>query len=138
MKKILTMITMLFLVIGLTGCSKFTTYTELTYTELEEKLNNKDSFVLVLGSSTCSACAMYKETMEKVITDKQVEVFYIALDKLGDEDYSKVYSKFLVLSTPTTVFIKDGVETTTYDRIIGAAGYTEVVNNLKKHGIIGG
>ena len=39
--------------------------------------------------------------------------------------------------TPTTIFIKDGKETSTYDRIVGATSSTEVIKNLKKHGIMG-
>lgn len=137
MKKVFMIISLLVCVIGLTGCSKYKTYTELSFDEFQNKLNNKDSFVVVMGSSTCSACAMYKKTMQDVIKDKQVEIFYLGLDKLNDEQYSKIYSKYVIESTPTTIFIKDGTETTTYDRIIGAASYSKVVDALKKHGIIG-
>lgn len=137
MKKILLVITLLFSVICLTGCNKYTTYTELSFEEFQTKLENKDSFVVVMGSSTCSACAMYKITMEEVIKENQVEIFYLGLDTLSKDEYSKIYSKFVVEMTPTTIFIKDGSETSTYDRMVGAASSTEVVKNLKKHGIIG-
>lgn len=137
MKKILMVITLLLCVVGLTGCGKYSTYTELTYTELQAKLDNKETFVVVLGSSTCSACAVYKETMEDVIKKNQVEIFYLDIAKLAGEDKSKFESKFVIAATPTTVFIEEGVETTTYNRIVGAASYTDVIKNLKKHGIIG-
>lgn len=137
MKKILMVITLLLCVAGLTGCNKYSTYTELTYSELQTKLENKETFVVVLGSSTCSACAAYKLTMEDVIKDKQVEIFYLDIAKLSSDDSSKFESKFVIAATPTTVFIENGVETTTYNRIVGAASYTDVVKNLKKHGFIG-
>lgn len=137
MKKILLMATLLLCVIGLTGCSKYTTYTELSFDELQNKLNNKDSFVLVIGSNTCSACAMYKETMEEVIKDKQVEIFYLDNDKLNEEQYLKIKSKYIIEGTPTTVFIKDGQQTMTYGRINGSASYSEVIKMLKKYGFIG-
>lgn len=136
MKKIAIAILMIF-TLFITGCSKYKTYTEINYSELQSKLDNKDTFVLVVGSSTCSACANYKTTMEKVIKDKQVEIFYIDMKLLSEEDYAKLYSKFVVVSTPTTIFIKDGIETSTYDRIVGSANYSDVVNNLKKQGYIG-
>lgn len=137
MKKILMVITLLLFGISLTGCKKYTTYTELTYTELQEKMDNKETFVVVLGSSTCSACALYKTTMEKVIKDYQVEIFYLDIAKLSGDDDSKFESKFVISGTPTTVFIEEGVEKSTYNRINGAASYTAVVKNLKKHGYIG-
>lgn len=137
MKKIVMMITLMFSLFCLTGCNKYNTYTELSFTEFQAKLENKDSFAVVMGSSTCSACAMYKVTMEEVIKENQVEVFYLGLDTLSKDEYSQIYSKFVVEMTPTTIFIKDGKETSTYDRIIGSASSSEVVKNLKKHGIMG-
>ena len=136
MKKILCIIA-IFGIMFLTGCGKYTKYTELNFNELQAKLDNKDSFVLVIGSSTCSACAKYEETMKSVIKDNNVEIFYLDLQQLTDEEYSKIYSKYVIISTPTTIFIKDGLETSTYDRIIGAASYSDIVSNLKKHGVIG-
>ncbi len=133
MKKILICFLSLFLLVG---CGK-KEYTELSYAELENKLNNKDSFVLLIGSDTCLACAIYQETMQDVMKDTNVEIFYVNLHALSDEDYSKIYSKFVVNSTPTTIFISEGEETSTYDRIVGAANYEKVISSLEKHGYIG-
>lgn len=133
MKKIVLVLITLFCLVG---CGK-KQYTELNYTEFMNKLDNKDTFVLVMGSDTCSACAQYKITMEDVMKNTKVEIFYLNLHALSDEDYSKIYSKFVVTSTPTTLFFKNGKETTTYDRIVGAAGYSDVISELKKHGYVG-
>ncbi|MEG2321941.1 MAG: thioredoxin family protein [Bacilli bacterium] len=118
----------------ITGCSKLTTYTNLGYTDFETKINNKESFVLVIGSKTCSACSKYKTVMEDVIKDKQVEIFDIDLASLSEEEYAKLYSKFVVTSTPTTIFIVDGQEKTTYDRLIGAGSYSDIIKALNKYG----
>lgn len=136
MKKILLVVTLLFCIVGLTGCNKYRTYTELSFDSLQTKLDNKESFVLVIGSNTCSACAMYKKTMEEVIKDYQVEIFYLDNDKLTEEQSSKIYSKYVITGTPTTIFIENGTETSTYDRL-NNVGYSDVVNKLKKYGIIG-
>ena len=133
MKKILIIICALFLV----GCSN-PKYTELSCDDLFTKLENKDTFVLVFGSDTCSACKSYEPTMQKVMKDTNLEIFYINLHVLSDEDYSKIYSSYVVTSTPTTLFFKDGVETSTYDRIVGAVDYDEVIKKLEKLGYIGG
>ena len=136
MKKVIFIIAMIGIVF-LTGCNNKNEYTKLSFDDLQLKLGNKDSFVLVIGSSTCSACAKYEEIMKSVIKDKKVEIFYLDLQTLTKEQYSKVYSKYVVSSTPTTLFIKNGAETSTYDRIVGAADYTEIVENLKKQGFLG-
>ena len=139
MKKILIFVIIL---VGIFGIILFLSnqspkYTEISYEQLIEKLNNKDTFVLLIGSDTCSACANYEITMKKVMKDTKVEIFYVNLHTLSEENYSKVYSKFVVNSTPTTIFIKDGEETTSYNRIVGSADYNTVVDKLKKLGYIG-
>lgn len=133
MKKILIIVACL---LCLTGCTKYKDYTELTYDELNKKLDNKETFVLVIGSSTCSACAQYKETMKDVIKDKQVEIFYLDLYKLNDEDRAKVDSKYSIKGTPSTLFIKEGKEDI-YNRLGGAESYSTVIEKLKQHGFVG-
>ncbi|MBE6149352.1 MAG: thioredoxin family protein [Firmicutes bacterium] len=135
MKKIFIFITLISIFV-LTGCKKGG-YIRLSFDDLQLKLNDKDTFVLVIGSDTCSACAKYKTTMESVIKENKLDIYYLDLDSLTEEEYSKIYSKYVITSTPTTIFIKDGLETSTYDRIAGAAGYSDIIENLKKHGYIG-
>ena len=132
MKKILIILCALFLV----GCSN-PKYTELSCDDLFTKLENKDTFVLVFFFDSCSACKSYEPTMQKVMKDTNLEIFYINLHVLSDEDYSRIYSKFVVNSTPTTVFIKDG-EKLGIHTIVGAVDYDEVINKLEKLGYIGG
>lgn len=132
MKKII----MFLMIILLTGCGN-PKYTEISYEQLKEKLDNKDTFVLLLGSDTCSACANYKITMEKVMKDKKIEIFYVNLNLLSEQDYAKIYSKFVVNSTPTTIFIKDGEEISTYERLTKSEDYKTVVEKLEKLGYIG-
>ena len=132
MKKILICIIALLLV----GCGK-PKYIEINYEQLKAKLDNKDTFVLLIGSDTCSACAMYETTMEKVMSDKKIEIYYVNLNNISEKEYKKIYTKFVVNSTPTTIFIKEGQEKSTYDRIVGAVDYQEVVKQLIKLGYIG-
>jgi len=135
MKKIILVIVMLLLMVG---CApKYEDYTELNYDQVIDKINNKETFAIVFGSDTCSACANYRVTMKEVIKEKNIEIFYLDINKLDDQTYAKMYSKFVITSTPTTVFIKNGVETSSHDRIIGAAKYSHIINDLKKHGFIG-
>lgn len=137
MKKKIIIIIMLCATILLTGCSHTIKYTKLDYSQLEAKLENKETFVLVISSSTCPNCTIYKEAIEKTKTPDTLRIFYINVDDLSDEDYSKLYSKYAYSATPTTLFIKDGIEKSTYNRIIGRVSSNELIEQLKKQGYIG-
>lgn len=139
MKKIiLGFVVMIGVCLCITGCgSKKTTYTELSYADFMKKIENKESFPLVVGSSQCSHCADFKITMEKFIKDYQVTVYYVDILKLSEEEYNK----FVTIvnfggSTPTTVFITDGEEKTVYNRIVGALSYSKVVSKYTSAGYI--
>ena len=131
MKKIL-----LFLVLDVCGCSVIKTYDELSYKKLNTMLKNKEDFVLFIGSSTCSACSSYKITLNDVIKKYNVDVKYIDLSKLSEKQHSEFTAKFPISGTPTTVFIKNGVEDDTYNRIDGNVKFSKIVSKLKENGYI--
>lgn len=120
------------------GCGKkITTYEEIKFDEFMEMINNKETFPLFVGSHECSHCDDFKKTINNVIEDYQIKIYYIDIANMTNEEYNK----FLTIvnfggSTPTTVFITDGKEETVYNRIVGALSYSKVVEKLKKVGYI--
>lgn len=126
------------LLLLLTGCGdKKKTYHEITLDELNSKIEAKDDFVLVLGASTCSACASYKVTMEKVINEYDLEVFYLDGGDLKTEEKAALLKIVYYTSTPTTVYFTDGIASDTHNRIVGAANYDAIVEDFKDNGYIG-
>ena len=136
MKKKVLFIIMVALLFVATGCGKETTYSEVTYDELNKMVENKESFVLVIGSETCSACESYKPTMEKITTNYNVKINYINVYPLSDEQKAGLLKLVYYTSTPTTVYFEKGQATGTHNRIIGAANYDDVLASLKKNGYI--
>ncbi len=134
-KKILFIIiaTLLFVV---TGCGKETKYHEVKIDDLTKMIENKESFVLVIGSETCSACEAYRPTMEKIITTYNIRINYINIYPLKEEEKAKLLTYAYYANTPTTVYFEKGVATETHNRIVGAASYDKVVESLKRNGYI--
>lgn len=132
MKKILIF---LISIIALTGC-KYSSYQYIDYNELTKKLENQETFAFVIGSRDCSACTNYKETMEKVIKEYNIPIYFIEIADLSEEDGNKLRSKFYYQYTPTTIFIENGSEKTTYDRIVGSGDYETIKSSLIKYNII--
>ena len=136
MKKILVI--MIFMVsLLVSGCgNKLTTFEQVNYDKIESMVENKESFVLFIGSTECPHCDLYKETLNEVIKKYQVKIYYIDIYGLSAEEGSKLKAIANYTGTPTTVFIENGEETSMYDRIDGNKPMSKVVEKLKKKGYI--
>lgn len=137
MKKIFVVIAISVMI--LTGCNnKMDKYEEIEYNDFFNKIDNKDDFILFIGSATCQHCTDYKKTVNKIIKDYQVMIYYIDINKFSEEELSKFKTIINFSGTPTTVFIKDGKEISddkgnvTQYRVNGNLAYSKVVDKIKK------
>ena len=108
-------------------------------------VENKESFILFIGSRTCSHCAEFKITLEEVIENYNVDFKYLDIANLSTEERISFSSSINFEGTPTTVFIEEGVDNScnlfTCDeakRIEGALSYEKTVEILKNNGYIKG
>ena len=124
-------------VILLTGCtSKLKTYEEVDYNKIMNMFEEKQDFVLFIGSTTCDHCSLYKVTLDEVIKKYQVKVYYIDISKLTTEENNKLKLYVNYSGTPTTAFIENGVEESSYDRVDGNRPMDKVVEKFKNKGYI--
>lgn len=111
MKKLIVLI--LAALVLLTGCSTNSgPYTAVTSVEAQRKLEEKQSFVLVYGSATCSACNEYKEIMKKVVDKYDVEVYFLEVTQSNSSEVTSFIKNSLgstETSTPQTFVVIDGV-----------------------------
>ena len=117
------------------GCDS-NKYQEINYNEFNKKISNKEDFILFIGSKECSHCDTFKETLNIVLDDYKVTVNYIDVSKFNKHQTKTFNSKINYSGTPTTVFIKNGKEESTYNRIIGSKSYDYVVEKFKINGYI--
>ena len=132
MKKIVSIFLVIICVIMITGC-KPKTYTEIDYNKLHSLIEGKKDFVLVIGQTGCSACAPYKLTINKLVEKYGVDVKYIDAKKLSDLQNDYLLENFPYNATPTTIFVKKGVEK---DRVIGNQKFSDIEKIFKKKGYI--
>lgn len=137
MKKFLVILS--FVLIFVTGCGtkKFTTYDEINFNDYKNLIDNKASFPLVIGRTGCSACELFKPTMEKFISKYNIDVKYVDISKLSEDDKNEFSSLVGFQSTPTTIFVHDGELVSYYHWIIGSETLNNVVNAYKREGFIG-
>ena len=109
----------------------------LSYDEIMEKIDNKESFILCISRTTCSHCNVYKPKLRKVANKYDIKIYYTDVDKYTKNDLKDFNSKISFDGgTPTTLFIKDGKEKTTATRIEGDVSIEKIVDKLKKNGFI--
>lgn len=113
------------------------TLNSITYKEIENKITQKESFILVVSKSTCSHCATYKPKLTLIAKEYGIDIFYIDYDKETEENQNKFLKEFnLDGSTPITLFIKKGKETSLLDRLEGDVSKTKAIEKFKKMGFI--
>lgn len=106
--------------------------TTITTSELMEKLNDKETFVLFIGANTCAHCKEFYKTVNTYVKSGNT-VYYVDVADTSDPTLKKYFSEIeerliegvasdrniTELATPTTVYVKDGVFA---DAIQGAYG----------------
>ena len=108
----------------------------LNMTKLQEKIKNKDTFVLVITQDGCSHCKNYEPIMDTVSQKYNISLYNLNLTTLSSNEYAELKKIANINSTPTTLFFVDGEEESTLNRLIGETSETKLVEKLKKLGYI--
>lgn len=132
---IILLVILVVLVFSNTKASKYGLF-ELKCDEVIEKINNKESFVLVVSQTTCTHCISYKPVLESVAKKYKIKAYYVDVNLFSEEEDNE-FKKYVSYSdTPSTLFIKDGEESTRANRIVGEANEEKIVSKLKQNGFI--
>ena len=132
MKKVILLV----IVFLLTGCVTDNGYTEISYKELLEKLDNQENFVLTIEATGCSYCEKFEKTIVEINKKYSLDIKYIDMAKLNEEEKKYIKSIFPYTGTPTTINIVNGQEENSLSRIEGAKDYSYVKEKLIKWGYI--
>ena len=137
----------------LTGCKKDENketksdyLVNLTLDELEKKVADKESFILVITQTDCAHCKQYKPILIDVLEEYKITAYEFDQQTLAHEENGNlVYDQEQlgrlkaianVSGTPTTIFIEKGEEKSTTNRIIGSAERKKIINRFKSMGYI--
>lgn len=109
---------------------------EINLTKLESMLDNKETFILLISQTDCSHCIAFKPVLNSVLKDNKVQAYEIDMQKMTEEEYKSFVKIITIQGTPTTVFIKNGQEETTANRLIGSVSSDKIISRLKSTGYI--
>ena len=111
-------------------------FIELNGEEFKKKIENKEDFILVVTKSGCEFCELYKPTFKEVVEEYKLKTYFINTYKLDSADLKYFKNKFNVPSTPQTLFINGGEETTVSNRIVGNTPKYKIIERLASLGYI--
>jgi len=131
MKKGMLLFLLAFVVLLNTGCDKNYIH-EISYKEYQKLIENKETFVLEVMKNDCSACRGIRPKLQKITKKYKVEVKFIDLNKLSQEENDS----FGVSATPTIIFYTNGEEETTTARIEGNISEKRIIEKFKASNFI--
>lgn len=135
MKKVVKLGVLVICLLLLTGCQK-DYMKEISYKEYKELLENKETFILEIMRTDCSACINFKPKITEVANSYKIEVKFINTDHITDDEADTLFSETGVTGTPTVIFYKDGVEETVSSRINGSVSKDRIISKFKTNGFI--
>ena len=109
------------------------TFTNITYDEYVKKIENKDSFVILLWQTGCSHCEDFEPKLNKIISYYNLKIYGLNLAELSEEEYDKIKNKTFIQGTPTTVYIKEGKNS---QKLVGDKEESEILEFLTKIGYL--
>ena len=130
-KKKIIFLVILVGVLFLTGCkNNLNTVKEIDFTTLQNKIKNKETFILEIIQTGCSHCEEFSPRFRTVLGDYDLTGYSINLSNLTEEEKNKLYEIAEVSGTPTVCFFKKGNEEV-MNKIVGAVSNKEIYNKLK-------
>lgn len=108
---------------------------EITYSEYEEKINNEETFLVMIVNDGCSYCEMFIPVMTEVATEYNIPVYSLNLADLTGDEYNSLsnsnsYLKRKQWGTPTTLLMQGK---TVIDSISGYKEKENVVSFIEKN-----
>ena len=105
----------------------YATYTTLSSTKFEQKIENKDSFILVAGDSSDSTMKSFQEVMTTYQTkNRKNKIYYV--DTKGKSSNYLTKKLNVNISTPCTFIIKKGKGTAKYPGALQYYYFKDFIN----------
>ena len=133
MKKFKFLLLFLFVGILLVGCGSSSNLKSLSYSELKDKLENKEKFFFVVIRDGCSFCEAFIPRVEEVLDEYNIVGYKLNISDMSEDEYKEFDEIWDVSGTPTTIFIEDGSETSVMQRIDGSVSKDKFKTRLEQN-----
>jgi len=109
----------------------------ITYAELMDKINNKESFILEFVQTGCTNCAAFTPKFKSVLEEYNIIAYSLNIStSVNAKEIDKLLDEYGIDGTPAVLFFKDGHETSTMKRIVGNQNKDVIKLKLESAGYI--
>lgn len=133
---IVTIVTVIIIKKNNDNKSNYSNIVNLDIEMLKNKIDNHESFVLIISRDDCSHCIAYLPVVNKVGKQYGITFYDISQTDLSNDDLTYLRNIANISGTPTTVFIIDGEEKNIDNRLKGEVKEYRLVEKLKAMGYI--
>ena len=136
MKKIKYLFLLILTCFLLSGCNSNDYLKDISYSKLQSKLENKDTFFFIVVRDGCSFCESLITRVEDVLEENEVVGYKLNLSNMSSDDLEDFANKYNVDGTPTTIFITEGTEVSIMQRIEGSVSKEYFKEKLQQNNYI--
>jgi len=108
----------------------------VNYNEVKKLIDDKETFILFIGSKTCHACKLFTPIFQEVLNEYNIYSKYIDLNDYSDAEKNRLTNLIKVESVPTVAFINEGSEISVINRIIGNIAKDKIIDKLRANDYI--
>ncbi len=84
-------------------------YQQTSLKEYKSKLSSKETFVIYIHKTSCSACQQLKPTINEIIKEKNIKWLAVNVEEQQNFDLSFLKDNN-ISKTPTLIYYKNGIE----------------------------
>lgn len=107
---------------------------EINLTELNNKISNKDSFILYVKQTNCEHCKSFSPIFVSALKDSKLSAYSLNMTNLSEDEQKTFDNMFTVEGTPTVLFITEGEEG--FLKIEGEQSKDKIISVFKNTGFI--
>ena len=114
----------------ITGCAR-----TITYKTLNDKIEGKESFVVLVIQNGCSHCENFQPVFDEFANNNNIDYVKLNLTNLQSSEKEDLHNKYNISGTPTVMIFKNGVEEKEL-RLEGEVTIPVLKSTFKKAGYI--
>jgi len=142
-KKIIVIVSAIVVLVGgvflygsLTGNKSKGSLTEISAEECEKKIEQKETFIVFIGKSTCDHCKEYEKNLKDFMKENGLHMFKVVADSKENSSgaFEKLYTTYFpdLVTVPVTYYIVDGV---VVDESVGKRNESQIILWIKRLGL---